>query len=107
MAQSIGLYQLENLKRQQAKFMMIALTEDETAIPVHSLLKKDLIVSSGEAAVKIQAYAEAQQMPKWWPIVLISPDGSADVSVGADLAAHGFINVFSYRGGWQALQSET
>lgn len=107
--QQIGLYQLENLQRQQAKFMMVVLLDggNEGAIPVHPLLKKDLILNSAEALEKIMAFATERQMPAWWPIVLMSQDGVVGARVGDELSKHGYINVYAYRGGWTAPASGT
>lgn len=110
MAQSIsllGLYQLENLRRQQTRFILIALTDDASEIPVHSLLKTDFVFAPSEALSKILAVVSEQQMPAWWPIVLISKDGAPDERIAEELAKHAVINVFGYRGGWDAFLAET
>lgn len=105
-AQSFGLYQLENLHRQQAKFVMIAITATPIEVPAHPLLKFEIVSEPESAPSKIQQKAMESQYPLWWPIVLMSKDGALDEQVAVQLTAKGFINVFSYRGGWVALLAE-
>ncbi len=107
MAQSFGLYQLENLLRSQAKFIMVALTSAESAVPVHPLLKPHLVTDPESAPTKIQARMSESQYPAWWPVVLISDDGHRDAKVAAALATLGLINVYSYAGGWNLLRQES
>ena len=105
-AQSFGLYQLENLHRQQAKFIMIALCTNSEDVPAHPLLKFEITSEPDSASAKIQQKAMESQYPLWWPVVLVSKDGSIDEQVAAQLSAKGFINLFSYRGGWTSLIAE-
>ena len=103
----LGKYQLENLLRQQTKFLMVALVDDPTSIPVHPLLKTNFTFAPAEAAREIVTAVEQQQIPAWWPIILISENGKPDGEIATALAGHQLINVFSYRGGWSALLTET
>ncbi len=105
-APSFGLYQLENLHRQQAKFMMVALSASQTDVPAHRLMKVSIVTDIASASSKIQQKMEAEQYPLWWPIVLISKDGASDHQVASVLEALGFVNVFSYQHGWDSLIRE-
>lgn len=110
--QTFGLFQLENLRRQQTKFFLVALrgenpSEGDSRIPNHALLKIDLTFEIAEAAEKIVDLVRAQAIPLWWPFVLISVDGKADFSVAEKLASDGLMNVYSYRGGWKGFVDET
>jgi hypothetical protein len=107
MAQSLGLYQLENLHRAQTKFILVALTENPGEIPNHPLLRPHLVSAATEASAKIQARMTEQNYPPWWPIVLISKVGTDEAEVVKALEGIGLINVYSYQGGWQALLAGT
>ncbi len=105
-APSFGLYQLENLHRQQAKFMMVALSASQTDVPGHRLMNVAIVSDVASASSKIQQKMNAEQYPLWWPVVLISKDGSGDHQVAAALEKLGFVNVFSYQHGWDSLIRE-
>jgi hypothetical protein len=107
MAQSLGLYQLENLHRAQTKFILVAITENVESLPTHVLLKPDLVLAASEAPAKIQSRMSEQNYPAWWPVVLISQSGDGEAEVVKALETSGLINVFSYRGGWESLLSGT
>jgi hypothetical protein len=108
---SFGFYQLENLHRQQAKFMMVALipsvasqvASTSVAPPTHPLLRLDLVTEPAAASSNIQQKFTEAQYPNWWPVVLISQDGALDRDVQTKLETLGFVNVFSYQGGWDSL----
>ncbi|CAN5534603.1 hypothetical protein BH10BDE1_BH10BDE1_18110 [soil metagenome] len=107
MAQFLGLYQLENLHRAQTKFMLVAVTDNSASIPPHPLLKPDLVLEATEGPSRIEARMLEQNYPAWWPIVVISKDGADEAEVVQLLEATGLINVYSYRGGWDALVGGT
>lgn len=103
--QFLGLYQLENLQRQQAKFFLVALTDHTDQVPVHSLMKLDFVLPAAAAAETLGREIKERQLPTWWPVVLVSPTGDIDRSVADQLFALGLSNVFSYKDGWAALLS--
>lgn len=108
---TFSFYQLENLHRQQAKFLMVALTGDEASgaepVPQHPLLRIDLVAEGATASAKIQQTMRTANYPLWWPVVLISTDGVMDRSVMNDLSALGYLNVFSFKDGWNSLNKES
>jgi len=104
--QYLGLYQLENLQRQQAKFFLVALTDSTDQVPVHPLLKLDFVLNPSAAAETLSGAFKDKQLPMWWPVVLISSSGDFDVAVANQLAAQGISNVFTYKDGWTALVAE-
>lgn len=101
--QYLGFYQLENLRRQQTKFFLVALANSSEEIPAHSLLKPDFVLGESVAAEKIGREIEEKQLPKWWPIILISKSGEPDAAIAEDLASKGLTNIFSYKNGWTSL----
>lgn len=111
MPPSFGFFQLDNLRRSQAKFIMVVLSDkvyaDSSLLPQHPLLKPDLLTDVASAPAKIQSQIIAAQYPAWWPVVLVSEDGVPDGEVERALAAQGLINVYSYSGGWSALLRES
>lgn len=105
--QSLGFYQLDNLAKSQAKYLMVVIADDATKVPSHSLLRVDVLTDALSASAKIQQMVELHQLPLWWPYILISEDGVSDAAVATGLAALGLINVYSYRGGWKSLLAGT
>ncbi len=105
--QGLGFYQLENLVKSQAKFLMVVLTDDSSKVPKHPMLRTDIVTDAASASAKIQQMVELHQLPAWWPYVLISEEGALDASVATSLAPLGLINVYSYRGGWKSLLAGT
>lgn len=106
--QYLGFYQLENLVKSQAKFLMVVVTKNTMSeTPSHSLLRADIVTEAPSASSKIQQMVELHQLPAWWPYILISEDGVSDEAVHASLAPLGLINVYSYRGGWKSLLAGT
>ena len=112
--QNLGFYQLENLVKSQAKFLMVVITDDGPdapnegrKVPSHPMLRTDIVTDAASASSKIQQMVELHQLPVWWPYILISENGAIDAAVGESLAPLGLINVYSYRGGWKSLLAGT
>mgnify|MGYP003395406230 CR=1 FL=1 len=107
----LSRYQLENLRRQQAKFLLVAITDDSNEIPEHPLLKPDFIVAATTARSvdqieSLRAFfteVAGRQLPIWWPMVLISARGEVENEVALEIEKRGFTKVYRYAGGWMSL----
>lgn len=104
---SLDVYQLNNLVRHQAKFLMIALIEPGEQPPGHALLNfhhKVEVAGEGVFALdKIIEILNDASFSKEWPIILVSRDGKASHALAAVLDEKGFLNAFHLTDGWESL----
>ncbi len=94
----IGDYQLQNLLRNQVKFLYL----DVSQLPVpHPLLKEAIVVAANHAV----EYALANTPDRNYPIVVICENGEKSLEVGGVLEENSFLNVYVVEGGSQSLPS--
>lgn len=97
---AIGRYQLENLIREDIRFLFADLrTVDERAMFADPLVARAVVLSVDELRARVA------EMPRDSAIVLLSEDGELAANESAALESLGFKNVYIVRGGARGLRA--
>lgn len=92
----IGLFQLENLRRQKVTFSYFDLREEAIeAEGTNGILQGSMKVSARDLLASIQQ----QGLEPNAPIILICEDGTRTAEAARSLEENGYINVFIIDGG--------